>query len=641
MKNISLKKGLGYLLIFLFSLQLLASLLVFWIFSYQESLSVALNISGRQRMLTQKMTKESFIYAKMPTPDHLKQIIETANLFNKSLYALKNGSKEMMLKKLKDKNALEKWQACAQVWKEFYKHILALKTCKPGSPEFESHLSYIKDNNLRVLKRAHQFVLALQDLALKKVRETKMLLVTFVFLNLFATIGGFILVKKRIILPLDKIINAFREISKGNMNVSIKEEGVNEIRELSRVAKGMTMFIGSAMKVFKSQEGLQKEIQKIISSTTRNVLNGAEQVGALVGRVNDISLTTKDAMEAVNRSAKELSLAINEISENISRTAISINEVRDKAENASQVMERFSIHTQEIGKIVETIQKIAEETNLLALNATIEASRAGTAGRSFAVVANEIKELAQETANSAKEISDMVANIQDNVGGAVSSVNEILNSAIELSEYASTITSAVEEQNIVVKDISDRINLNFQDIDKLNKESNELKKISEHFLDIAGQLETPVESLKEIISEITHVVSLFDVSHEEVNADDLKGLPSHVILEEAYLDHLLWRSKTVQSILKGDDKTKSGKDDKCLLGQILNNSNIIDQNEVKSILQKIRKDHERLHSLVYGYKFDSSVSKRTIWLNTQLKPIFENIALNLYNALSLLSNRNI
>ncbi len=638
MQYISLKKALGLLLLFLFFLQLIAAILVFYIFSYQKSLSVAINISGRQRMLTQKMAKESFIYAKNPSEENLNHILKTASLFNKSLYALKNGSKEMMLEKLNDKNALHKWKVCAELWSNFYKHILALKTLPPNSNAFEYHLSYIKNNNLKLLKLAHKFVLALQDLSLRKVRQTQLLLFISVLLNLIAVIGGFFLIKQRIILPLNKIISSFKEISIGNLNVSIQEEGVNEIRELARVAKAMTKFIGSTMKVFKSQEALQRNTQQVISDNTQKVLDGAKQVGDLVDRVNGVALTTKETIEAVNRSTGELSQAINEISESITRTASSTNEVRNKAENANIVMKRFGDHAYQIGKIVETIQKIAEETNLLALNATIEATRAGVSGKSFAVVANEIKELAQETAKSAKEISEMVNTIQEDVEIAINSMAEIVNSVIDLSEYANTIASAAEEQTVVVKDISDRIDISYQDIDRLNNESAELKEISEKFLSIASQLETPVESLREVIKEMTHVVSLFNVSDNSSSIDELRQLPTSVVLEEVYLDHLIWRSKAVQFLLNGNGVNNIKDDKECLLGQLLNNIDILKDRKIVTSLEDVKDPHYKLHQLIMEFNEDkdkdgASIKKRIRWLNTRLEPILENITNNLYKIL--------
>jgi methyl-accepting chemotaxis protein len=100
----------------------------------------------------------------------------------------------------------------------------------------------------------------------------------------------------------------------------------------------------------------------------------------------------------------------------------------------------------EIGNVIQTITSIAEQTNLLALNATIEAARAGEAGKGFAVVATEVKELAQETARATEDIARRVQAIQVDTTGAVDAIGQISAVIGRISEFQTTIASAVEEQ---------------------------------------------------------------------------------------------------------------------------------------------------------------------------------------------------
>jgi methyl-accepting chemotaxis protein len=146
----------------------------------------------------------------------------------------------------------------------------------------------------------------------------------------------------------------------------------------------------------------------------------------------------------------------------------SIHEIATSANDAARVASRavatveetnltvakLGASSQEIGNVVKVITAIAEQTNLLALNATIEAARAGNAGQGFAVVANEVKQLAQETARATEDIAQRVVTIQDDTNGAVEAMKEVADVIGSINDYQMTIASAVEEQTATTNDMT-------------------------------------------------------------------------------------------------------------------------------------------------------------------------------------------
>ena len=138
--------------------------------------------------------------------------------------------------------------------------------------------------------------------------------------------------------------------------------------------------------------------------------------------------------------------SIREISQNATEAAQVAAEAVTLAATTSVTMNKLGESSTEIGNVIKVITAIAEQTNLLALNATIEAARAGELGKGFAVVASEVKDLAQETARATEDISRRVEAIQADTGTAVTAIEEITRVIARISDFQTTIASAVEEQ---------------------------------------------------------------------------------------------------------------------------------------------------------------------------------------------------
>ncbi len=180
----------------------------------------------------------------------------------------------------------------------------------------------------------------------------------------------------------------------------------------------------------------------------------AEHAQELTTMVAAASGEASTNVQSVASATEELSSSVNEISRQVQESARMATEAVGQARITNDRVSELSKAAGRIGDVVELINTIAEQTNLLALNATIEAARAGEAGRGFAVVASEVKALAEQTSKATGEIGQQISGIQAATQDSVNAIKEISGTIERLSEISSTIAAAVEEQGAATQEIS-------------------------------------------------------------------------------------------------------------------------------------------------------------------------------------------
>lgn len=162
----------------------------------------------------------------------------------------------------------------------------------------------------------------------------------------------------------------------------------------------------------------------------------------------------RHSAQEASRGADELAGAAGEIAQQMSRAGEATRGVMQRTDEARRIFTELTASVDEIGQVSRLIAEIAGQTNLLALNATIEAARAGTAGKGFTVVANEVKNLAKRTAQSTEEIAGRIAAMQAAAGRALAAMDGIGSAVTELDAVATSVAAAVEEQSATTAEIS-------------------------------------------------------------------------------------------------------------------------------------------------------------------------------------------
>ncbi len=222
---------------------------------------------------------------------------------------------------------------------------------------------------------------------------------------------------------------------------------VERQRLMAELADAFERTVGSVVTAVASSS---TEMQHSAASLSTTADQSQHQANAAAAASEQASSN----VQTVAAAAEQLASSVQEIGRQVAQSARVSNAAVQDATRSSEAVGRLAETASQIGQVVRLISEIASQTNLLALNATIEAARAGEAGKGFAVVASEVKSLASQTAKATDEIAAQVAAIQDATTDAISSIEGISRTISEISEIATVIASAVEEQGAATQEIS-------------------------------------------------------------------------------------------------------------------------------------------------------------------------------------------
>ncbi|MFL1501784.1 methyl-accepting chemotaxis protein [Pseudomonas sp. O64] len=280
------------------------------------------------------------------------------------------------------------------------------------------------------------------------------------------------LLTRSIVTPLLKAVEAAETIAGGNLTKLIEDDGKDEPARLLGALSAMQINLrqtiqhiaGSATQLASAAHELSvvtEEASKGLQQQNNEIDQAATAVNEMTAAVEEVARNAVSTSEASSQSNQ----AAREGRDRVVETVGAIQTMTQDVQNTSVMIEGLATQGRDIGKVLDVIRAIAEQTNLLALNAAIEAARAGEAGRGFAVVADEVRALAHRTAQSTQEIEKMVAGIQTGTGEAVQSMqqsNQRTHSTLEMARAAGValeqITqsiSLINERNLVIASASE------------------------------------------------------------------------------------------------------------------------------------------------------------------------------------------
>ena len=352
----------------------------------------------------------------------------------------------------------------------------------------------------------------------------KMLIMTVIVALVFIFMG--FLLANSITKPIKLLSERFTDLGKGDGDLSqrIEVKGNDEIAQLSAGFNGFIEKIHLSMKeVCETSQALQVAAESVSSKahiTHDNSQEQRDQTIQVVAAINQMGMTISEIASNAATAAETATHASDNTEvgrEVVNKAKDAISRLAQDIESTGQVIEQLASTTQDIGSILGVIRDISEQTNLLALNAAIEAARAGEQGRGFAVVADEVRNLASRTADSTEEIQKMINQLQSDAKDAVTAMSagkiitmegvtasdeavEVLGGIsdriLDITDRNTQVATATEEQSTVVH----TINQNIEEINAINEvttgTAEQLADASQELRSLSSRLDKMVGSFK-------------------------------------------------------------------------------------------------------------------------------------------------
>lgn len=311
--------------------------------------------------------------------------------------------------------------------------------------------------------------------------------------------------------PIIRLRDMAQQVAVGNLTVEAEVRNGDELGQLSQAFNSMVDHLRNIV-------GNVNRSSEVIAASSRELSASTEETGASIEEVAATTNAFANKVEAMGSRAQQMAGSAHEIStmargggESVERAKAQMTELQTSIEGLMHTIGSLDNRSSEIGRIVDVITDIAEQTNLLALNAAIEAARAGEHGRGFAVVADEVRKLAEQSARAAAEITSLISEIRRETDGAVTGMDAGVRQVRETFDVVDASTellgNILQSINVIVAQIEDVAT----GVEEIGTGSQQVAAATEEQSASIAQIASSAQSLNTMAEDLNRLIEGFQV----------------------------------------------------------------------------------------------------------------------------------